>query len=272
MYRRYSQLKNMKQNCPLNLVMFCFLFSPGRESSSWLLCWLTDFKNVAGVYISYPMRFIFFWQPLFTVYLFHFSLDTIKKCCGRLDCLHFTALRINNIARASSAVLWPPAQIMYRYIFVRNPSSQDKNFTFFGNIGSFLYSYSHFHFLSFVLSVNWKLLFLFRDIMVGRVWKGVPHRVRGEFWRILLGTFTLHHEANIRGWEKNVHVVFNYLYHKVLIYIEHHSVCPLVGIGTPPPLKPQASVPSPPDQRVGGLTRLRLKGWGSPNSNDWRNA
>ncbi len=25
-------------------------------------------------------------------------------------------------------------------------------------------------------------------------------------------------------------------YHKVLIYIEHHSVCPLVGIGTPPPL------------------------------------
>ncbi len=24
--------------------------------------------------------------------------------------------------------------------------------------------------------------------------------------------------------------------HKVLIYIEHHSVCPLVGIGTPPPL------------------------------------
>jgi hypothetical protein len=25
-------------------------------------------------------------------------------------------------------------------------------------------------------------------------------------------------------------------YHKVLIYIEHHSVCPLVRIGTPPPL------------------------------------
>jgi hypothetical protein len=25
-------------------------------------------------------------------------------------------------------------------------------------------------------------------------------------------------------------------------------------------------------QRVGGHTRLRLKGWGSPNSNDWRNA
>ncbi len=26
----------------------------------------------------------------------------------------------------------------------------------------------------------------------------------------------------------------------------------------------------PPGQRVGGHTRLRLKGWGSPNSNDWR--
>jgi hypothetical protein len=25
-------------------------------------------------------------------------------------------------------------------------------------------------------------------------------------------------------------------------------------------------------QRVGGHTRLLLKGWGSPNSNDWRNA
>ncbi len=34
--------------------------------------------------------------------------------------------------------------------------------------------------------------------------------------------------------------------------VEHHSVCPLVGIGTPPTPLPQASVPSPPsDQRVG---------------------
>ncbi len=28
----------------------------------------------------------------------------------------------------------------------------------------------------------------------------------------------------------------------------------------------------PPDPWVGGHTRLRLKGWGSPNSNYWRNA
>jgi hypothetical protein len=54
--------------------------------------------------------------------------------------------------------------------------------------------------------------------------------------------------------------------HKVLTYTEHHSVCPLVGIGTPPTPLPQASVPSPPDQRVGGHTRLPLWGWGSSNS------
>ncbi len=28
----------------------------------------------------------------------------------------------------------------------------------------------------------------------------------------------------------------------------------------------------PPGPKSGGNTRLRLKGWGSPNSNDWRNA
>jgi hypothetical protein len=54
--------------------------------------------------------------------------------------------------------------------------------------------------------------------------------------------------------------------HKVLTYTEHHSVCPLVGIGTPQTPLPQASVPSPPDQRVGGHTRLPLRGWGSSNS------
>jgi hypothetical protein len=32
---------------------------------------------------------------------------------------------------------------------------------------------------------------------------------------------------------------------------------------------PRCALP-PPDQRVGGHTRLRLKGWGRPNSDDWR--
>jgi hypothetical protein len=34
--------------------------------------------------------------------------------------------------------------------------------------------------------------------------------------------------------------------HKVHIYQEYNSVCPLVGIGTPPPPLPQASVYPPP--------------------------
>ncbi len=51
------------------------------------------------------------------------------------------------------------------------------------------------------------------------------------------------------------------------IYIEYHSVCPLVGVGTP--LSP-ASVPLPPEPKGGGHTRLRVRGWGSPSSDDWR--
>ncbi len=47
------------------------------------------------------------------------------------------------------------------------------------------------------------------------------------------------------------------------------SVSPVVGIGTPPPLLQQAGVPPPPPFGTGGgQTRLRLKGWGSPNSNE----
>ncbi len=52
------------------------------------------------------------------------------------------------------------------------------------------------------------------------------------------------------------------------VYIKSPTVCPLVGIGTlPTPLSP-ASVPLPPEPG-GGHTRLRLRGWGSPNSEDW---
>jgi hypothetical protein len=55
------------------------------------------------------------------------------------------------------------------------------------------------------------------------------------------------------------------------IYKEYYSVCPLVGIWTlPTPLSP-ASVPLPPEPGGGGgHTRLRVSGWGSPNSDDWR--
>ncbi len=58
--------------------------------------------------------------------------------------------------------------------------------------------------------------------------------------------------------------------HKVHIFIEYHSVCPLVGIGTLPPPLSSASAPLPPEPKGGRHTRLRVRGWGSPNSDDWR--
>jgi hypothetical protein len=61
------------------------------------------------------------------------------------------------------------------------------------------------------------------------------------------------------------------VHHKVHIFTEYHSVCPLVRIGTlPSPLSP-ASVPLPPEPK-GRHTHLRVRSWGSPNSDDWRKA
>jgi hypothetical protein len=58
--------------------------------------------------------------------------------------------------------------------------------------------------------------------------------------------------------------------HKVHIYTEYHSVCPLVGIRTLP--SPSlASECAPPPQPKGGRAHSPAgKGWGSPNSDDWR--
>ncbi len=58
--------------------------------------------------------------------------------------------------------------------------------------------------------------------------------------------------------------------HKVRIYKEYHSVCPLVGIGTLPTHLSPASVPLPPEPGGGGHNRLRARGWGRPNSDDLR--
>jgi hypothetical protein len=44
------------------------------------------------------------------------------------------------------------------------------------------------------------------------------------------------------------------VYHKVLKFKEYHRVCPLVGIGTLPPLLTPASVPLPPEPKGGGGT------------------
>ncbi len=58
--------------------------------------------------------------------------------------------------------------------------------------------------------------------------------------------------------------------HKVCIYKEYHSVCPLVGIGTLPiPLSP-ASVPLPPEPKGLHSPACEGLGWGSPNADDWR--
>ncbi len=60
--------------------------------------------------------------------------------------------------------------------------------------------------------------------------------------------------------------------HKTNIYLEYHSVCPLVGIGNPLPPLPQASVyPPPPPPPPPSLRRgERVSGWGSPSSDNWR--
>jgi hypothetical protein len=66
----------------------------------------------------------------------------------------------------------------------------------------------------------------------------------------------------------NLILDFLYPYHKVRIFIEYHCVCPLLGIGTLPTLLSPASVRLPPDWV--GHSRLRVRGWGSPNYDDWR--
>ncbi len=53
--------------------------------------------------------------------------------------------------------------------------------------------------------------------------------------------------------------------HKVHIFIEYHSLCPLVGIGS------NCAPPLPPG-RGGGHSCLRVRGWGSLNCDDWRKA
>ncbi len=61
---------------------------------------------------------------------------------------------------------------------------------------------------------------------------------------------------------------FNAAYHKVRVYLEYHSVCFLVGIGTPHPFsRKRVCKPHTLNQR-GGHTRLRVRG--RPNSDDWR--
>ncbi len=58
--------------------------------------------------------------------------------------------------------------------------------------------------------------------------------------------------------------------HKVHTYKEYYSICPSLELGLSHRLSRQRVCPSPRNQRVEGYTRVRVRGWGSPNSNDWR--
>jgi hypothetical protein len=59
--------------------------------------------------------------------------------------------------------------------------------------------------------------------------------------------------------------------HKVHIYTEYHSVCPLVAIGLSFPLSGQRVCPSPRYQMGGGgVYSPAGEGLGGPNSDDWR--
>ncbi len=73
--------------------------------------------------------------------------------------------------------------------------------------------------------------------------------------------------CTLKGWPctlKSAHIPAG---HKVHIYKEYHSVCPFFGIVILlTPLSP-AIVPLPLEPKGGGgHTRLRVRGWGSPNS------
>jgi hypothetical protein len=53
-------------------------------------------------------------------------------------------------------------------------------------------------------------------------------------------------------------------------YLEYQSVCPIDEIGSPPP--PPSECVSPLDPRGESNTILRVRGWGGPNSDDWKKA
>ncbi len=80
----------------------------------------------------------------------------------------------------------------------------------------------------------------------------------------------------VRRWER-IHNLVEYIEEPLIavfipqttytciLYKEYRGVCPLVGIGTLPPLLSPASMPIAPS-KGGGNTRLGVRGWGSPNS------
>ncbi len=68
----------------------------------------------------------------------------------------------------------------------------------------------------------------------------------------------------------SVHSVHSSPILKVRIHKEYHSVCPSSELGLSQALSRQRVCPSPQNRVGGGHTCLRVRGWGSPNSDDWR--
>ncbi len=81
----------------------------------------------------------------------------------------------------------------------------------------------------------------------------------------LLYTYSEHQHMSARPVENardSTYGIYRYAYR-----VRYYSVWgPLVGIGTPPPPLPQASVPPPRNQGGGGLTRLWVRGVGESQS------
>ncbi len=76
-----------------------------------------------------------------------------------------------------------------------------------------------------------------------RLCTSVKNLWQGGLKPILIGalwyTHKLINRKAFKGTVRQIGSAWEWYYwigHKVLIYIVHHSVCPLVGIGTPPPL------------------------------------
>jgi hypothetical protein len=58
--------------------------------------------------------------------------------------------------------------------------------------------------------------------------------------------------------------------HKVRIYKEYYSVCPLVDLGLPHPFPASECAPPPLEPKGRGALSPAGEGWGSPNADDWR--
>ncbi len=104
------------------------------------------------------------------------------------------------------------------------------------------------------LFISWDRTFIYCRYLVQKGGKIDLHSNNGQGPRPIHWASRYCRNKNISLWTKN------YQNHKVLIYTEAYSACPLVGIWTPPTPLHLASVPLSPEPKGGGHTRLRVGG------------